>query len=190
VLDLLAVAKPIADSASEASGDASVESLLVFVGGVVAAVAAVIAAFVTSRAARTRLEKTLAHEHYLARRSEASQAIEDVARSVARAMASLDEWILSRDEPEMRRESFALLRRNLHQIREETNVVVLRFGAGTSLVKRMSAVMAALSEATPSSGDDFPLSAERNAELKTGRRNLGKANADFIREAIRAMDAY
>jgi hypothetical protein len=187
---LLAAAHPIVIKVPEASNGVSLESILVFAGGLLAATAAVIAALVTSRSASRRMERQLSyerqrfekqlmcereavkkqfeHERYLARRSDASASIEQIARLVARNIASLSGV--------------------LDELREVTNVVVLRFGGGP-LVTNLLEVLTKLHATLPAE-DELPLSAERRAEVQEARDAVGAANAEFMAAARKAIEEY
>ncbi|HKO37152.1 MAG TPA: hypothetical protein VJU14_02150 [Solirubrobacterales bacterium] len=210
MFEFLAAAKPVVVQVQEASGGASTESILVFIGGVLAAIAAVTAALITTRGASSRMEQQLTnererfdrqlaveagrfadqleHERYLARRAEASDSIEKTSRLIAQTMSSLSD-LLREVFAGSEKEEHHKLGANLDQIREETNVIALRFGVGSPVVSRILEVVEAAAKSLPDS-HELPLSDERKKELKAAREKVGEANAAFLREAEQALRAY
>lgn len=211
---LLGAARPIIVEVPEAGGGASLESILVFIAGAMAAVAAIIAALVTTRGASRRLEETLeserdrfetqlaaerervgdqiSHERYLARREEASAAVEEITRLVARNSAHFDE--LKRTVlrgGKVAREQSDLMDEQVDQMREETSVVAVRFGGQSPLVDSMVEVLTALIKGDKAlqkaETDDGP---EAKEELRQASDELAGAAGAFVNVARKALETY
>jgi hypothetical protein len=211
-MDVLAVARPVVVQVQEGSGGASTESILVFVGGVLAAVAAVVAALISTRAASSRMEQQLSnererserqleaerdraaqqlsHERYLVRREEASLSIGGLARMVTRhdmRTHRISGLYLEGDEPP--KKDLEQLREQLLELYEESNIVSIRFGVGSPVVEATLEVVSAFSASLPQA-DELPLSEARGKEIKKARKDAKKAVQHFLREARDALENY
>jgi len=212
MMQIVAAAHPIVVQVPSSDGGVSTESILVFIGGLVAAVAAIVAALVTTRAASARLETSLVsereradlllaaereridrqldHERFLAQRAEASASIEQVTRIVARNNARVS-GLANKSlggGGELGSESEAL-RRHLDELREEVNVVAIRFGVDSAVVRAMLGVVQALNAAFPRL-DELPLSDERKDEVKEALKAVSRANSEFLIAARESLDSY
>lgn len=211
---LLATAHPIIVKVPEAAHGVSLESLLVFGGGFLAAIAAVIAALLTTRGAADRLQKTLAaerdrfdkqlvaergrlsdqigHERYLARREEASAAVERITRLVARTSANFD--VIKRaltHEGSAAQEQFDRLEGQVEQIREEISVVAVRFGGESSLVTSMVQVLTVLLAGWQAIGKaEVAEEPEWKEHLQKASEELSDAAGAFVNEARVALETY
>jgi hypothetical protein len=211
---LLAAAQPIVAKVPEATHGVSLESLLVFGGGLLAAIAAVIAALLTTRGAADRLQKTLTverdrfdkqlvaererlsdqigHERYLAKREEASAAVERITRLVARTSANFDEIKRALTfEGSAAQEHFDHLEGQVEQIREEISVVAIRFGGQSALVSSMIQVLTVLLEGwqqIDKAKDVEEL--EWKERLQKASEELGDAVGAFVNEARIALETY
>lgn len=214
-MSLVLAAHQIVLRVPESSGT-STESTLVFIGGVLAAIGAVIAAFVTSRGASLRLERSLTsererfekqltserkrlddqfqHERYLARRAEASATVEQITRLVTRTAAQFDglKSSLLRDgtaDPEQ----FEKFSKQVNEMREEIGIVAVRFGNKSKLVGKMSDLLGALRTAMPLLagvvGDEKKIK-EQEEEIQRAQKQLRTAVAKFLVEARKAIEEY
>jgi len=210
---LLAVAQPIIVKVPEASQGVSLESLLVFAGGFLAAAAAVIAALLTTRGAADRLQETLAeererfekqliaerervsdqigHERYLAKREEASTAVERITRLVARTSANFDE--IKRDlthEGSVSPEQFDRLEEQVEQMREEISIVAIRFGRENTLLSSIVQMLTVLLEGWEVIGEAESEEEGWKERLQEASEGLSDAAGSFVSEAHRALETY
>lgn len=208
---ILAAAQPVIVKVPEASGGASVESILVFIGGVLAAIAAVAASIITTRGASSRLERQLisererfdkqltaeaerfnsqfAHERYLARRAEVSSVVERVSRLVAALVSELGPYIgsyLRDSEPSS--EQIDTLDRRVDELIGEGNVIALRFGGDHPMVASLFELIRAMKKAVDPG--ELPLSGEKKEELEGVTDEVARINAVFLVEAKKGLDRY
>lgn len=210
-MDLL-TAQQIVVKIPESSGGISTESILVFIGGVLAAIAAVAAAIITTRGAASRLaqqldnerdrfdkqlaaeaerfENQFAQERYLARRAEASSSIEQISRLIARIVSQLGPFLgrYLRDS-EASTEQLQILDQRMDELIEGINVLGLRFGNQHSMVWKLLEMVGAIKKAIPNLRE-VPLSEEKKKELKEAREEVAELNAAFLVEARKAIDEY
>lgn len=208
---LAAAAKPVVVQVQEASGGASIESILVFIAGVLAAIGAVVAAIITTRGASSRLEQQLAsererfdkqvkaeasrteeqlnHDRYLARRAEASATVERITRLVARSVIKFEGLMGILLKEKTSDDEDGDLGPYLAEIREETAVVAVRFGNKSPLVAKMSALLLAMQTALPDHSD-LPLDEQKKAEVQARAAKVNDASASYLVEAKKALDQY
>jgi len=211
MLELLAAGKPVVVQVQEGSGGASLGSILVFIAGVLAALAAVVAAIITSRGATSRLQKQLStererfdrqlgeearrfeaqleHDRWQAKRAEASAAIERISRLVGRTVTQFDDLvslILEEDRSGIQKAETNLIDK-IESIREEISVVAIRFGNDSSLVDRMMELLGAFKPALVHESE-FPLSEERKAEIGEAADQAGVPAAQFLVTAKQVLD--
>lgn len=209
---LVALAKPVVVQVQEGSGGVSIESILVFSGGVLAATAAVVAALITTRGASSRLEQQLvnererfdgqlaaeakrfeeqlAHERYLAQRSEASASVEQIARSMARngsRITRLVQKLLRAKGPDSG--EIDRLTAQLENFLEEIGVMAIRFGEKSPMVEKMGPVVRAMNAAIPSK-DELPLGDERKNELRVHLDEINKTETEFLSAAKEVLDGF
>jgi hypothetical protein len=217
-MGLLSAAQQIVVKVPESSGGVSTESILVFIGGVLAALAAVAAAIISSRGASSRLQQQLVnererfekqldaererandrigHERYLVRREEASRSLEGITRLVAGTASKFDDlkraFLRGKDsDPTQVGESLTSLMDQLDQIQEEISVVALRFGFTSPVVASMATVLAALIEGCQVLRDALPAEgAEWKEDVRNAASEVSSATADFVIEAGKALNDY
>jgi hypothetical protein len=212
MFDLLGATTPVAIQAQEGAGGVSTESILVFIGGVLAAVAAVGAALLTTRGAEKRqkeslaaerqrfdrqmeaeterVEKQFAHERYLVQRADASVTVEQVSRIISRSVArvsSMVDSILEGKDPTG--EDLDAFSAELNQLREEVSIIAIRFGHQSQIVKKMSSLLRVLDEAFPSV-DEVPLTPKREKEVRASLGQISEAEAAFLKAAKQALEEY
>lgn len=201
----------LADASSSSNG-LTLGSGLVFAGGVIAALGAVVAAVITARAADKRLETSmreerersdqrlaaeaervdeqLNHDRSQVRRAEASQSLERTVRLITRNVARAKELAsqISRGElPDQ--EELTAIRAQINELHEEGNLLGIRFGTRGELVKKLTAVIGLLQKAIPST-KEVPLSEERKRELKDASKRVDEATAEFHGSAWKALKEY
>jgi chromosome segregation ATPase len=216
LLWLIAAFRPVVVSAPGAADGVSTESILVFVAGTLAAVAAVVAALVTTRGAAKRLRETLdaekhqhedqlraereksdterAHEKYLAKRVEASKTIEETTRLVARTSAKFDEVkrTILKEELDVDQLEIQLgsLVAQVDQIREEISVVAIRFGSVSPVVTNMADLLAALLNGLRVAHDALGADEQAKNKLSKASNNVSTAVGAFWAAARTALETY
>lgn len=212
VLHLLAAARSVVVKVPEASGGASLESILVFAGGVLAAIAAVAAALLTSRGAAQRLEKSLEaergrfnrqldiesqrseeqfdNERYIARHAEASATIEQIARSVSRTSARLVGISLNLlSDREISEEELLVFDRGVDELREESSILAIRFGEKSEVVSGLGGYLKAANDMLPPI-DQIPLDTEGKEKLKEDLQKLNSADTVFLKAAKASLESF
>ncbi|HEU4739445.1 MAG TPA: hypothetical protein VFS54_10250 [Solirubrobacterales bacterium] len=212
MLGVFAAAEPVVVQVREASGGASLESILVFAVGVLAAFAAIGAALITTKSASSRLERQLGHERerfegqllaeaerfesqfeherYLARRAEASSNVEQICRLISRSglqISRVTRTLLRGEEPE--NAELDRVTEHLEVLLEEIGIMGLRFGEKSPLVAKLGNVVQAM-RATIPSPKELPLSDENKEELRAKKKQINKAESDFFLTAKDALDSY
>lgn len=208
----LAAAKPVVVQVQEASGGASIESILVFIGGVLAATGAVAAAIITTRGASSRLEQQLAnerqrfdkqlaaeverfdkqfaHDRYLTRRAEVSSSVEQISRTIARNYMHISAFVgRSVRGKESSSEQLKVVHLHLNELMEEVNVLTIRFGNEGGVSKALAEVVEAMQLALPGSSE-LPLSEQRKQELQEAQKKISRTNANFLVAARKALEDY
>ncbi len=198
----------------ESSHGVSTESILVFIGGVLAATAAVAAAIITTRGASTRLqhqllnernrfekqlaaeaerfESQIAHERHLAQRVEASASVEQIARLISRNVGQIVAFVntVARDK-EPKSGEVARIREQLGDIQEEISVVAIRLGPQSPVVDKMSKLVDAIGAVVTLCGSrESPLSNDQTHEIPSHVKEIRLAESQFLVAAKEALDGY
>jgi hypothetical protein len=207
----VAVLQTLAAASSSSGGEVSLGSGLVFAGGVIAALGAVVASAITARAAekrlgkslqeernrehqrldaeRERLRRQLEHERKLAWRADASVAMERVARLLEQNLDRLgpiaDCYVNGEDAS---LSSLEDLDARSAELKEEVAVLSIRFGVESQVVKSMRRLVGVMDEALPWP-EELPLSEERREQIKQARKKAPAALRSFLDEAHNAFEA-
>lgn len=211
-MSLLTAVRPVIVQVQEGSGGISLESILVFAGGVLAAVAAVVAALVTTRAASKRLqrsleaererferqlnaegqriERQLEHERHKDRRAEAGATVERIARTVSRNSARVTGMALNiMAGNSLSTEELTAFDQGLDELREEFSILMLHFEDGSPVVAGLGNYLKAVNHVLPPV-KELPLKDdEQKAELEQHVKEMDSADIEFLETARESLDS-